>query len=582
MPGTIDSAQRPISFSLRVTEPLPAISHAQPLRPLPFWLALAILLVATFAAFWPILPSGWSQWDDWEQLAVNQYLNPPSWKGLGKRWAAPFMNIWIPLPHTIWFGLSFLAQSPTGEPPLDPLPFKILNVVTHGGTSFLVFLILAKLFPSRLIALLGAALFCLHPVQVESVGWTSGFKDLLFGFFACACIYFYLGDAKRGFELSGRALGTAITMMMLACLSKPTALVIPAMLLVIDLFIARRPVATVFSRLVPFIILAVACAAYARYIQPPIDIGVKLSLLDRLLVPAHSLAFYLFKLIWPARLAFDYGLNWDAVRGSRALYIAWIFPLTIAMAAWFLRKRFPLLGIGLLLAIIPIGPVSGVTLFDYSYYSITADHYLYLPMLGVAMAVAALLEWLSVRTALSSSAPLLIVLGALTTRQSFTWADGLTTTMHTLAVNPNSFSSYSILSMLKLGSSGGDPAILKDAEADARKSISMRADNPRAHNMLANVLAAQGRYEEALPAIDRALEIVPYDWQYLMARGGILGELNRGEESIASVRKALSINPDHKLARELVDKWDALARERRRSTIAPATIPAATTAPAAR
>lgn len=543
-----------------------------PARPLSLSVASAILVALTLAAFWPILGSEFSQWDDWEQIAVNQYLNPPSWKGLAKRWAAPFMNIWIPLTHTVWFVLAHFAQAytPMGTPRLEPFPFKLTNVLVHAATSWIVFLILLKLVPSRWLALLGACLYCLHPVQVEAVGWTSGLKDLLLGLFGAACIFFYLGE--RGSDrLSARAQALAVLMMACACLSKPTALVLPAMLVVVDLFIARRPLRGMFARLLPYLILGIACAAYARRAQPPVDVGVTLTLLDRLLVPLHSLAFYLQKLVFPTRLAFDYGVNWESLLGTRTLYTAWIAPVAVAVIALLLRRRIPLLGSGLLLAIIPIAPVSGVTVFDFSYYSITSDHYLYLPMLGVSIAASGVLERVRTRTALLLGVPILIACGILTFRQSLTWRDARTATLHTLWVNPGSFSSYSILAVLELDASAGDPEKLKRAEGYAHKALELNPDNPRSINILANILSAQGRHEEALIQWDRTLALAPFDPQYHLGKAGTLGELKRGEEAIRELKLVLQYEPDHRLARQLVDKWNAVVREQRRRGNAPAT-----------
>lgn len=550
-------------------------------RTLPTWLAVAILFCVTFAAFWPVLASEFSQWDDVEQLAANEYLKPPVLKGLAKRWAMPFMNIYIPLTHTVWYLLSFLAQSPPTDAvrELSPWPFKLANVLVHAGTSSVVFLVLAKLTRHRWIALAGACLFCLHPVQVETVAWASGLKDLLYGLFGAMCLLLFIGNKAEGYQLSPRANAIAVVAMVLACLSKPTALVIPAMLFIIDLWVARRPWRTSAARLMPFVIVAIVCAAYARYVQPPSDFGIRLTLLDRLLVPLHSLAFYVYKLLWPTQLAFDYGVNWYSVLGSRQLYLAWIVPAAIAVVAFLIRKRVPLFGVGLLLAIIPLGPVCGVVIFDYSYYSITSDHYLYLPMLGIAIAAISLFDRVSVKVAPWIIISLLIVLGAMTTRQSFKWKTQRIATMHSLAVNPNSFSSYSVLAIIEVSSSGGDPEKLALAEQYARKALEIRPDNPRSLNMLANVLSAQGRNEEALKSIDEAIKLAPNDSKYHLARAGILGELQRGEEAIKELRQVLRYDPDSRLARELVDKWDAVVRSQNRQKSQAATAPATTSVP---
>jgi tetratricopeptide (TPR) repeat protein len=235
-------------------------------------------------------------------------------------------------------------------------------------------------------------------------------------------------------------------------------------------------------------------------------------------------------------------------------------PAVLAVAAFAMRKRAPLIAVGLVMAIIPIAPVSGIVIFDYSYYSITSDHYLYLPMLGVSIAVVALLRCVPLRAAYVAAAVSLCALGTLACIQARTWRTQRSSVEHTLMVNPRSFSSYSVLAVLEVAEARGDLAKLSLAETYARKALEIRPGNARSLNMLANVLAAEGRFEEALTEIDRALVQSPNDPQYHLAKAGILGELHRGEEAIQELRVVLRFDPDHRLANELVQKWDKTIR----------------------
>ena len=99
-------------------------------------------------------------------------------------------------------------------------------------------------------AAVGALLFSLHPVQVEPVAWTSGTKDVLAGLLSLAAIWGYLRAAVESIQ-DGRLdqprtairswsywLGTAA--LMLAMLSKATAVITPIVAVVLDLLILRR------------------------------------------------------------------------------------------------------------------------------------------------------------------------------------------------------------------------------------------------------------------------------------------------------------------------------------------------------
>ena len=102
-------------------------------------------------------------------------------------------------------------------------------------------------------------------------------------------------------------------------------------------------------------------------------------------VAADALAFYGCKLVWPYHLTTDYGRTPVAIAANHQIYFTWALPaFCLAVLLWFRKSAQPAIAAALLF-VLPLAPVLGFVPFDFQQYSTTADHYLYLPMLGVAV-----------------------------------------------------------------------------------------------------------------------------------------------------------------------------------------------------
>src|SRR6266542_1742542 len=151
---------------------------------------IIILILITGAAFWKVwlgsLIGGQTydfvEWDDPQTIAANPDFNPPTWESVSSYWwgsKAPYLDLYIPMTYTAWAGVATIASLPLPDErgiALDPYPFHAANVLTHVFSVLLVFAILRLLVPAEWAAFLGAAIYALHPLQVEPIAWVSGFK----------------------------------------------------------------------------------------------------------------------------------------------------------------------------------------------------------------------------------------------------------------------------------------------------------------------------------------------------------------------------------------------------------------------
>ena len=416
-----------------------------------------LVAVVTAAVFARLAWCGFTYWDDQDTIWGNARLNPPSLAAVHYYWTAIGRGtpgeLYTPVTYTVWSALAAVA----GRPPdadgirLSPAVFHAANVLVHAAAAAAVCRLLLQLFGRPWPAVAGGLLFGLHPVQVEPVAWCSGTKDVLCGMFAAAALSAYVSavraggrGGRRGWYLAASALFA------LAMLSKPTALVVPPMAFAIDVLLVGRSARAAAGRLWPWAVMMVPCAIWTRTAQPA-DWASPVALWQRPLVATDAVAFYLAKLAWPARLCVDYGRRPAAVVAGGAIYWTWVAPATVLAAlAW--RPSRPLAAAAALFAL-PLVPVSGLVPFDFQFYSTTADHYLYLPMIGVAVAACWGLVRLGDRTGRiaggsAATAVVLVALAARTAVQMPVWQDTRALFTNVLRVNPLSFTAYGEMGFL--------------------------------------------------------------------------------------------------------------------------------------
>ena len=411
-----------------------------------------LVFAVTVAAFGRLAWCDFTAWDDPSTIADNPLLRPPTWSGVWFYWTTIGKQtpgeLYTPLTYTAWSAVAAVAG-------VKAWAFHGANVLLHATAAVAAYGLLSRLGAGGQTrrarwtagpAAAGALLFALHPVQVESVGWASGTKDVLCGLFAVSALWAYVAavDAERRGPARLRYV-TATALFLLAMLSKPTAVVVPLMAAVVDHWLLGRPWRMVARWLWPWALLMVPCVAWTRAAQQapwasPVPVW------TRPLVATDAVAFDLGRLAWPAHLCVDYGRRPVSVYASGAIWWTWVVPA--AVAGLILWRRSPRLTAAGLLFALPLLPVSGLVPFDFQFYSTPADHYLYLPMLGLALAGTGAAAWAIARWPAAGRWAIVAVLGGLGVRsaaQAATWQDTGSVFAHVLAVNPRSFIGHDML-----------------------------------------------------------------------------------------------------------------------------------------
>jgi tetratricopeptide (TPR) repeat protein len=486
--------------------------------------------------FAPIARNGFVAWDDDYTIQANPFIQQPSIPHMLHYWRHAFMDLYVPVTYTLWTIVgSIWKWSSGGADAPDPRFFHAASILVHAFNALLVYGLLARLLKNAWAAAGGALLFALHPVQVETVAWASGMKDLLCGMFTLIALNQYVRAVQPAEEHPRPRLhhGLAMLAMMLAMLSKPTAMITPLLAMAIDRFMLGRSRRSVFRSIWPYFLLAVPCVVWAKMCQPPNYLR-HIPLWQRPIVALDAVAFYIGKLLAPVHLGFDYGRAPWVIFQKKWAWFTWLVPGAIAGLLIRYRKAAPPLLAGALLFVAALAPVLGFSTFDFEMISTVADHYLYLAMLGPALAAG----WMLTRLRIESRAPALVVcavlalLAARSVDQAHNWHDSRRFFSHALEVNPQSWSSWFGLAYID-HNEGRDLAARATAQAGAG-ALQLRA-------------SADDRLNEAMECYQRAIEFNAYDVGAHHGYGAMLMYFGRYREAarefIEVVRRRETMNP---------------------------------------
>lgn len=508
-------------------------------------LIFAVVLAAvTIFAYQPAWHGGFL-WDDDAYIINNELLTAPDgWQ-------------------RIWFSL----DSPSQYFPLTYSTFRIehalwglnttgyhwVNLLLHVGNAFLVWAVLARLgVPGSWLA---AAIFALHPVQVESVAWITERKNVLMGFFFLLTLVAWIAFVDERTRRSRIFYCLALIFFVLALSAKATACTLPAALFLI-LWLQKKPITVRrVIQIVPFVILGIGMGLLAvwweRYHQGT-HRGVFpfLSPIERILVASRAVWFYLSKIFWPSNLTFIYP-RWNISPSDLLDYIPLLAGIAACGAIYFLRRY---LGRGIEVAaaffVATLSPVLGFIMLFTFRYTFVADHYQYLACIGpISLASAGIVslsdKFAQYRTVIVSAVLLIVAsLGTLTWRQAATYADIEILWRTTLARNPECWMAHTNLGLVFL-----QKGKIDDGIAHYRLALQMQPDSWDAEYNLGTALLGKGQVDEALLHCERAVRMRPTDPDARVSLGNALQQKGRIDDAIAHYQQAMTLHPDHFLAR---------------------------------
>ncbi len=508
---------------------------------------MPILLAVTLLVLGRICFDPFSCWDDNLNISRNPAFLPPTLSSVAHLWTSPTVYLYIPLTYTIWAAISWATQftDAAGHIVQVPWAFHLASLLAHLVTTLLVYRFLLRLKLQPLSCFCGAILFAIHPVQVETVAWASGLRDLLACAFSIAAMDQYLIYARDNGNREGRShYQIACVLFVAAVLCKTTAMILPGCVVLLDRLVVGRSWRAVLAAAGPWLLVTLPAALLVRALQQT-DHVVHISVWARPLIAGDAITFYLEKLLVPVRLAIDYGRTPAAVLAQANCYWEWIIPACLAVILFLNRRRYPLLALAAGIFTIGLLPVLGLTEFLFQYLSTTADHYLYFSMLGCAIALGSLLDAVPNRGLQTATFLLLAAMGVISFRQAGYWHDEQTLWTRQIELNPRSYVSYTNLGISQTQVQDYPAAV--DAFA---RAVELRPDEDIPRNDLANALHDAGRLDEAIDAKKQAVEIerdapkLDANWiRHAAELGAFLCEAGRYAEAIPYLQTAHSIAP---------------------------------------
>ena len=568
--------------------------------PRPALLALAVALI-TFALFAPAAENGFVRYDDdlylTENETVRQGLSPQ-----GVRWAmtSAHASNWHPLT---W--LSHMLDVQLFG--LEPGPHHLMGAGLHALNAALLFLVLVLASGARWPALFAALLFALHPLRVESVVWASERKDLLAGLFWMLGLLAWTAYVRRP---GPRRYLTVLLLLALGLMAKPMLVSFPVLLLALDFWPLKRVGgAASMRRLVleklPLFFPVLASAALTTWAQTksgalrsfealPLD-----ARLSNALVASVG---YVGRTIWPAGLSPFYPHPAIVTREAYEPFAAHalgagLLIAAASVAAFRARRNHGYWTLAWAWIVVTLLPVIGIVQVGEQSH---ADRYTYLPMIGLAIAVAFGGARLTARrpalrrVALVGAVACLALYARATLAQIRVWHDTTSLFEHALRVTEHNYVAHTNLGLelVHLGQPDAaadhyeaalrirpdDPKLLYDlglaelrrgrlqaAEELFRRTTEALPGLPDAHTNLGIVLARSGRPREAIAPLQRALRLAPLDALMHANLATALAAAGELEQALRAQTRALELALDTEKdeQRARLDALEAqLARER--------------------
>ena len=508
----------------------------------------ALLVVLGLIAYLPSLRNGFV-WDDDTFLTKNALIQAPD--GLARFWfTTQPTDYWPVTSTTLWLEWRLWGAHAGG--------YHATNLALHLGEALLLWSILRRLRVPG--AYLAALLFAVHPVNVESVAWIAQRKNLVAMLFYLLSIFWFLrtGWVAREARKYGLCYGLSLLAFLLALLSKGSVAPLPFVLLGLIAW-QRRVTREDLIALAPFFAVAAGLVAVNVWFQTHglHEVIRQASDVQRLLGAAGAVWFYLYKAVLPTGLAFVYP-QWRVDAGRLEWWLPLLAALALTAALWRTRKRVPAALFAWVYFVVMLLPVLGFTDVFFMRYSLVADHYQHLALIGVlALAAAGWDRWRrrSAGAPPAWAAAVLVVglLGILTWRQSRLYRDEETLYRATLERSPGSWMVHNNLGLLD--SAAGRKAA---AAQDYGEALRLKPDFPEAHLNRGELLLETGRSAEAITDFQAALGVRP---DYPEARynlGLALHGLGRNAEAVAEFSTALQLRPaypeaENNLGATLVD-----------------------------
>jgi protein O-mannosyl-transferase len=536
----------------------------------------AILFLVVGLTYLPVWHAGFV-WDDASHVTANPCIVGPL--GLKEIWTTPAALVCPLVLTTFW-----LEHAAWG---LIPLPYHLVNVVQHGFCAILLWRVLLGLRLSG--AWLGAGLWALHPLQVESVAWISEMKNTQSCLFYLLTVLFFV-KWLTSTDSDPRRLKWcyALTLLFaaLAMASKFSTAVLPAALALCAWWVEGRWRARTLVRLGPICLMSAIVIGITLWPQAGESLGTPHPAWagtwpERVARAGFVIWFYVGKLIWPHPLMALYP-RWEIDASQWTSYLPTMAALVLFVVLWLYRRTWarPYF-FAWAYFLVTLSPF--LTLIDQSFwrFSYVEDHLQNLAGIGPLALAGAGLDRLSafaapifasLRLQWSAGIGVMLVMAVLSWQRVIAFQSDQSLWADTLTKNPKCWLAHNNFGVALLHSGQIGRAISEyqtalalrpdDAEAEKnlgvayfrlgntgqaiveyQQALSVEPDDAEICNKLGMAYARMGQEDKAVAEYERAERLMPEDAEAYNNLGISFFDMGRMDDAIQQYRKALAIDP---------------------------------------
>lgn len=522
-------------------------------------LKFLLIVLAGLFVYAPAFHGDWL-WDDDQEITANAVLPDPN--GLIRIWKGETGADYFPLKASV----QWIYYRAFGT---DRTAWHLLNVVLHLVNALLVWKVLAKLRVPQ--AWLGGLIFSIHPILVESVAWVSELKNTLSLPFLLLAMMAWIDFDRRGLA---RDYVLALILFILSILCKTSVVMFPVVLLLYSWWrslhrngeeggsfldpVARllpsfipAPIRRGLVGSVPFFLVSLGMGLLTIEFQHHRAIGSETipvgGMLSRTATAGVSILFYFYKTILPFGLLPIYP-RWKVDPPPAWMFLAWPLIAGVLVGLWTKRRTWGshvLLGLGFFL--INLFPIIGFIKMSYMRITWVADHFLYLPALGLIGLAAAGLGVVYNRVARQNRA-LFAVLGAVgfgvlavsAHNYAGVFANEYAMWTYTLKSNPEAWQAHSRLGKVMIERGDNDRAFYH-----IQQSVQLRPDLAETHNNYGAMLEKKGDINGAVVELRTAVKLAPDIGIYRINLGSLLVRTGRYQEGREVYRELLVQDPEN-------------------------------------
>ena len=567
---------------------------------------LWLLIILTFllalivtVAHYPALSAKAIFFDDELYLINNPLVQNPSWTS-AERFLTEILH-----PSTVGgyyqplAMISLMLDCAVGGSPDNLLPFHLTSLVLHVANTLLVFFFTHLLFRRPWAAAAAALIFGLHPITVESIPWVAERKTLLTAFFAILCFIFYVQYTRRPGLMRYTI---CLILYILALMSKPTSLMLPVLMLLLDFWPLNRLNRRALLEKIPLLVIASLFALIAFLSQAKTSAVIMPGEYPPLAIPlvvCHNIVFYLWKVLWPTHISAFYPYPRPISLHTPA-YLWGVVGTVILLPAIILSLRWTRVILsGWLFFFLAMLPAIGIIGYANT---IAADRFAYFPMVGLLMSATYALSRgadAATRTKRPAATVSLIAVfiavlalaeASATRRYLARWSDSMTLYAYLVDLVPESEALHYNYAELLTRHGRSDEAITHYREAirinpifaephtnlgilllarhqpdiaieQFEEAARLDPDLDQAWTNLANTLIQVGRPDEAVARIEQAIRRHPGRYHLRLTLASALIDTRQLDEAIRQCKQVLAMSPDQPEAYAL---WGlALMRQNR-------------------